>query len=235
MAIRPFLAMTAAEMRNCTTLPPKTAWMACHFSPYGLGLSNLPRFLPPHSLLTVDDITPLGGHDPEAITRQLTFLAESFALSGILLDLQRPGYEEAGELVSYLSRSLPCPVAVSEAYAAGRDAPVFLSPVPPSVPVREYLLPWTDREIWLDVSAWGEILTLTEEGCRSMPLPPWELPGEGFTEPDLHCRYNIIIKESAAQFTLWRTEEDLASLLAEVETLGVTNAVGLYQELYTLP
>ena len=47
MAIRPFLAMTAAEIRGTETLPPKTAWMACHFSPYSTGLSNLPKDLPP--------------------------------------------------------------------------------------------------------------------------------------------------------------------------------------------
>ena len=58
MAIAPFLAMTAAEMQNSSQLPPKIAWMACHFSPYGLGLSNLPKELPSDSLLMVDDITP---------------------------------------------------------------------------------------------------------------------------------------------------------------------------------
>ena len=47
MAIRPFLAMTAAEIQGTETLPPKTAWMACHFSPYSTGLSNLPKALPP--------------------------------------------------------------------------------------------------------------------------------------------------------------------------------------------
>ena len=47
MAITPFLAMTAAEFRKKEDLPDKIAWMACHFSPYGLGLSNLPQRLPP--------------------------------------------------------------------------------------------------------------------------------------------------------------------------------------------
>ena len=71
MAIAPFLAMTGAEMRNNSFLPEKIAWMACHFSPYGLGLSNLPRSLPPGSLLMVDDITPIGKHDPSIILDQL--------------------------------------------------------------------------------------------------------------------------------------------------------------------
>ena len=64
MAITPFLAMTAAEMRNISVCPPKIAWMACHFSPYGLGLSNMPKDLPSNSLLIVDDYTPPSGHDP---------------------------------------------------------------------------------------------------------------------------------------------------------------------------
>ena len=64
MAIAPFLAMTGAEMRNNSVLPDKIAWMACHFSPYGTGLSNLPKNLPAGSLLMVDDITPPHGHDP---------------------------------------------------------------------------------------------------------------------------------------------------------------------------
>ena len=54
MAIRPFLAMTAAEIRGTETLPPKTAWMACHFSPYSTGLSNLPKALPPGSMICYD-------------------------------------------------------------------------------------------------------------------------------------------------------------------------------------
>lgn len=71
MAIRPFLAMTAAEIRGTETLPSKTAWMACHFSPYSTGLSNLPKDLPPGSMVILDDITPIHGHDAEAIAAQL--------------------------------------------------------------------------------------------------------------------------------------------------------------------
>ena len=71
MAIRPFLAMTAAEIRGTETLPPKTAWMACHFSPYSTGLSNLPKALPPGSMVILDDITPIHGHDSETIAALL--------------------------------------------------------------------------------------------------------------------------------------------------------------------
>ena len=82
MAITPFLAMTATEMYRNTSLPEKTAWMACHFSPYGLGLSNLPKELPPGSLLIVDDITPPHGHDPVFIAEQLIGCVDQFQCSG---------------------------------------------------------------------------------------------------------------------------------------------------------
>ena len=71
MAIRLYLAMTAAEIRENTGLPPKIAWMACHFSPYCTGLSNLPRILAAGSVLMLDDVTPIFHHDPQQIAAQL--------------------------------------------------------------------------------------------------------------------------------------------------------------------
>lgn len=111
MAIRPFLAMTAAEIRGTETLPPKTAWMACHFSPYSTGLSNLPKALPPGSMVILDDITPIHGHDSETIAAQLRPRLDALECSGVLLDFQRPGYEEAELLAGRLSEALPCPWA----------------------------------------------------------------------------------------------------------------------------
>ena len=95
MAIAPFLAMTAAEICACPVLPPKIAWMACHFSPYGLGLSNLPKTLPPGSLLMVDDITPPHKHDPALIGKQLHSCVEALQCSAVLLDFQRIGSSQA--------------------------------------------------------------------------------------------------------------------------------------------
>ena len=114
MAIRPFLAMTAAEIRGTETLPPKTAWMACHFSPYSTGLSNLPKALPPGSMVILDDITPIHGHDSETIAAQLRPRLDALKCSGVLLDFQRPGYEEAELLAGRLSEALPCPVGQGE-------------------------------------------------------------------------------------------------------------------------
>jgi DNA-binding NarL/FixJ family response regulator len=75
--MEPFLAMTAAEIRNISVFPGKIAWMACHFSPFGLGLSNLPRALPVGSLLMVDDVTPPRRHDPVFIAEQISAVEQS--------------------------------------------------------------------------------------------------------------------------------------------------------------
>ena len=55
MAMEPYLAMTAGEIRGASVLPRRTGWLSCHFSPSGAGLSNLPVALPPGSLLILDD------------------------------------------------------------------------------------------------------------------------------------------------------------------------------------
>jgi len=231
MAIAPFLAMTAAEMQNSSQLPPQIAWMACRFSLYGPGLTNLPKVLPAGSLLVMDDSTPLLGHDFQLVIEQLNCCADAFQCSGVLLDFQRKGNEEIQKLVHHLLQDLSCPVTVSEYYARDLDCPVILPPVPPSVPLEEYLLPWKGREIWLELGLDGAILTLTEQGCEaiSLPCPDWEK--RGFSDDKLHCHYTIETTEKSARFTLWRTMNDLEELLAEAETLGISGTVGLYQEL----
>lgn len=231
MAIRPFLAMTAAEIRANSEFPPNIAWMACHFSPYCTGLSNLPKTLPPESLLILDDITPIHGHDPERIGRQLSERAEALHCHGVLLDFQRPGYKETAALANYLMKNLPCPVAVSDLYAGELDCPVFLSAPPPSISLAEHLGPWRGRVIWLEAALGGEVITLTEQGAECTPLPPGETFEDGHRDEKLHCRYRIEVSEEQARFTLCRTMEDLDALMEEAESLGITTAVGLYQEL----
>ena len=54
---------------------------------------------------------------------------------------------------------------------------------------------------------------------------------EGFHEPKLHCHYHIQLIDQKAEFTLYRTREDLDTLLEEAEALGISAAVGLWQEL----
>ena len=225
-----FLAMTAAEIRGRQAFPGRIGWMSCLFSPYGTGLSNFPRTLPPGALLILSDYTPMQGHDPEYITQQLLHCIETFCCSGLLLDFQRPQNEDTAILSRMLAEALPCPVAVPEMYALDLDCGVFLPPVMPSAALKDYLAPWQGREIWLELSLNGEIITLTETGAEAVPLPRFVPPEGGFAETDLHCHYRIETAQDKAAFTLWRTREDVAALLEEAEGYGVTAGVGLYQE-----
>lgn len=231
MAIAAFLAMTAAEIRSNPVFPHKCGWMACHFSPYGTGLSNLPEALPPGSLLILNDRIPWQGHDPDRIAAQLQEVTESLSCHGLLLDFQRPDCPEATRLCETLSRQLPCPVGVSALYAEGLSGPVFLPPVPLQVTLKNYLAPWQGREFWLELALNAEEILLTAEGSATAPLPFSESAEKGNREETLHCRYRLQLSEDSARFTLRRTREDLDALLEAAEPLGVTTAVGLWQEL----
>ena len=231
MAIRQYLAMTASEIAANSPLPPQIAWMACHFSPYGTGLTNLPHRLAPESLMILNDRTPIHLHDPLRIACQLNSLLERFSCAGLLLDFQRPGCGETGRLCAFLSDTLPFPVVVSSLYARYTDSPVFLPSLPCHIPLEKYIAPWQGREIWLEAALDAEEITLTPQGAAFAPLPPGAAVPEGFAEESLHCHYSVAVEADAARFTLWRTVEDLNALLAEAEHLGVTTAVGLYQEL----
>ena len=231
MAMETFLAMTGAEMRKISALPGKVAWMACHFSPCGRGLSNLPTFLPVGSLLMVDDRIPPHGHDFAYIADQLKRFAEQWQCYGILLDFQRAAVEETYAAAEYLVQHIPCLTVVSEAYAQGLDCPVLLAPVAPSVALKNYIAPWSGREIWLELGLDGEILTLTETGCHTAPLPYPDWDAQGFTDEELCCHYHISTNENSARFTLWRTKKDINKLVDAATGLGITTTVGLYQEL----
>ena len=63
------------------------------------------------------------------------------------------------------------------------------------------------------------------------PLSPAEIPEAGLDDPALYCHYRTQTYDDHIDFTLWRTREDLTGLLREAERLGVTLAVGLWQEL----
>ena len=76
------------------------------------------------------------------------------------------------------------------------------------------------------------MITLTENGSVITPLSPAEVPEKGQTEEALHCHYHVTLKDNAAEFTLWRTREDLASLLEEAQQLGIFTSVGLFQEFF---
>ena len=228
MVLPLYLAQTPLEMSG-NPLPVNLAYLACHFSPGGRGLSNLPPQLPPGSILILDDSNPMTDHDPELIQDQLYHWLSQRQAEAVLLDFQRPDIPGQQELAKQLHGPLPCPVAVSELYAQDICCPVFLSPVPPDRPLAEHLAPWKGREIWLEVALDGISLTLTEEGCNIVPL--FDFPAAGQADSRLHCHYTVEAGEKSATFRLWRTRQDLEDLLTEAETVGVAKAIGLWQEL----
>ena len=235
MPIAHYLAMTAAEMTGNSAFPRHAAWMACHFSPSGVGLSNLPNWLPPDCLLILDDSTPIHDHAPERIASELIACMERLQCVGLLLDFQRPGIEQTRKLAEYLCGAFSFPVVVSDTYAAGLDCGVFVSPIPPDEAMASRLARWRGREIWLDTTMEGLEIVLTEKGAKSIPLPHQKYPDCGLEDRLLHCHYRISLSENSAAFTLWRTKSDISAQLEEAEALGVTAAVGLYQEFGSPP
>lgn len=231
MAIPLFLAMTGVEISQSRVLPSGIAWMACHFSAYGTGLSNFPQSLPEGSMLILNDRTPINGHDPVLIGKQLSQLAQDMKCGAILLDFQRPDVPETAETVRIIIENQPCPVGVTEYYAHELDCPVFLPPIPPNISPTEHLAPWQGREIWLEVALDAVEITVTPKGSHIVPLPSPDASELCHRSDELHCHYDIQSDNERICFRLYRTPEDLDSMLKSAEEWGVTRAVGLYQEL----
>lgn len=231
MPIPIYLALTPAEFLSCEALPHKSAWMACHFSACGKGLSTIPDTLPRGSLLILDDSTPYQGHDPDLILSQLSDAVSAIKPDALLLDLQRPNTEQVQSLALTLIRQLPCPVIVSSCYADSLDCPIFLPPGPLCQPLAEYLKPYRGRDIWLDAAPVCAQLWVTAEGTQYLPQPNGTLSETVHFDEALHCRYGMKVDENRITFTLARTCSDLPGWLAEAEALGVSGAVGLYREM----
>ncbi|MCD7755572.1 MAG: hypothetical protein LUJ09_04470 [Firmicutes bacterium] len=231
MAIPLYLAMTAGEIASCGAFPAHMGYMACHFSPDGTGLCDLPDALPARSLLILNDRMPIRGHDPACVADTLLALLPQLEPAALLLDFQRPDDGRAGAMAEYLRSRLPCPVGVSEGCGQTAEGPIFLPPVPLNQLPEAYLSRYSGREIWLEAALDGAVVTLDMEGSRASPLPP-DAGGEFPHKDDaLHCRYRIERHTDRVDFLMRRTPETLDALLAAAEHIGVTMAVGLYQEL----
>ncbi len=231
MGLRCYLAMTAAEFHAAAALPPHPGWMACHFSCYGLGLSNMPASLPKGAMVIVNDRTPVNMHDPQIILAQLQELTDRCKPDCILLDFQRPGQAQTMQITRTLCESLPCPVGVTEHYAKEMNCAVFLPPPPLHRPLKEYIKPWSGRQIWLEAALTAQTVTVTESGSQFDAAQTASLPDPYFNDEELHCNYHIECKPEAAVFTLQRDKEQLNALLDEAENLGIELAIGLYQQL----
>ena len=230
MALTLYLAMTAAELQNCCQIPEHIAWMACHFSPYSSGLSNVPVQLPAGSVLILNDRIPPQGHDPELVARQLQQAAEALAVGRVLLDFQRPGCPETAAIAKAAVAGCPCPVGVTVPYAQELDCPVFWTPQLRR-PLSEQLENWPGREIWLEAALDCEVITITETDSVVSAAQLPKSPPDSRLDSRLHCRYFTEPGDDRVQFTVWRDLEALHTLLAAAETQGITCAVGLYQQL----
>lgn len=231
MDITHYLAMTGAEFAAAETLPQHVAWMSCHYSAGGSGLSNLPQRLPPDSLVVIDDSIPPSGHDTVVILTQLTALLQAQQFKGILLDFQRPDLEENATIASCLVKNLPCPVCVSSLYAKKLECPVFLPSPPLHCLLEQHLSPWQGREIWLEVALEAETITVTEAGSQVSPLSRFDLPELPFEDTGLCCRYKTEVLTNRIVFTLARDQKMVNKLLKTAEKQGISCAVSLYQQL----
>lgn len=228
MEIPLYLSMTASEFAHCKKMPKYAAWMACHFSPYSPGLTNIPGNLPENSLLILNDRTPIYKSDPLLIKEELTGILSNLNCCGMLLDLQRKDCPEAKDIIQELL-ALPCPVCVSDIYAKDFDCPVFLPPIPLLTPPEEHLRPWRGREIWLDTAIESVMVSINKSCCSKEPFESTkDLP---FFEEQLFFHYRTEIAEDTARFYLQRTKDDIKKLLSTCAALGVTTGVGLWQEL----
>lgn len=225
MPIDRYLAVTAAEFPGYCSSQARIGWMACHFSPSGTGLTNLPPPLPPGSMLILDDSTPVSGHAPRQVAQQLSSIAKDMACSCILLDMERPGVEETADIVRAICQLAPCPVGVSAQYCADNDCAVFLCP-PLHIPLDAFLSLWRAREIWLETATEDLSFCITAQGCThtacrfSGPFP--------HQTPGAFSRYRIDIQENAIYFSFRRSLADLEAMMQQAT--GISRFVGLYQQ-----
>ena len=229
MAIACYMAMTAAEFFTCTNLPTHIGWLACHFSSSGPGLSNIPKVLPPDSLLMIDDSTPFECHQSDLILEQVQELIVTMKISAVILDFQRSGNPAVKELVSFLQTNLPCPVAAPPLYAS-EDFPVFLPPCPLNLPLEKHLAPFNGRAIWLDATPLALEITVTEQGSAYQTLPGHAPDHMRHWDSTLRCNYSITADTNRIIFTLGRDDRAFQKWLEKAEELGVSGVVGLYQE-----
>ena len=225
-----YLALTAGELQG-NAFEGKLAYMACHFSLYTTGLSNIPQALPPGSMLILNDQIPISGHDPHRIATQLRQAIEGFSCDSLLLDFQRPGNAETAQLCRLLSTEISCPLGISHHYARDLESAVFLPPPPLDMPLPEYIVPWSGRRLWLEAALEAAEFTLTSDGCTVTPIPYERAQDQAFIEEMLHCRYHCQVEPDSIRFHLYRTADQLKVLLEEADHLGIEKSIGLYQQL----
>ena len=94
----------------------------------------------------------------------------------------------------------------------------------------QHVTPWAGRELWLEAVTDIRTAVITESGCTRQAAAPPRADAVWFEDPAFHCRYCWHADDRQAVFTLERTAKHIPSLLEEAEKLGITRAVGLYQQ-----
>ena len=234
MVLPLYLAMTGLEIIAAKSPIPRCAFMACHFSPYSQGLANLPNSLPPESMLILNDRMPCTDHSADLVAHQLQDTISRLCCESLLLDFQRPPTEDTKQMVNSILEAVSCPAAVTERFTEDHDCAVFLSPGPLHIPLAEYLAPWKNREIWLEAALCQEEILITPAGAKIQTIFPTEELSDGFYDEALHCRYRTKAEPDCVTFTLFDTKETLQHKLNLAHSLGVSRAVGLWQELGSL-
>ena len=227
MGLPLYLAKTRREILGAD--PGRTAFMACHFSSYGDGLELWEEF-PKCHMVILNDRIPVWNHDPKKVAAQLGEICTQTGAESILLDLQRPGCPES--IIKELT-ALPFSVGVTEGYAANYDCAVFAD-VSMHLPLSHAAETWKGRQLWLDAAGNTQRITVTAEAAAFTSLPRQIPEGICHRDEKLCCSYHVEVLKDRAEFTLFRTKEDLQDLLQEAEMLGFTKAIGLYQELQTV-
>ncbi len=231
MALPLYLAVTGAEFSSLTEVSFPCAYMACHFSPYTNGLTNLPEILPDNSILILNDRMRCSGHSADLVVQQLWEIAKHFHCESVLLDFQRPPDPESEAMVKAIVQSLPCPVAVTESFAEDLACPVFLAPAPLHIPLADYLAPWSGREVWLEAALSQEEIMVTQKDTKFTPQFPPDGLTDGFYDEELCCYYRTKIEENSIRFTLFDTRDSLQRKLSLAHLRGVQRSIGLWQEL----
>lgn len=226
-----YIAMTAAEYSIAEKLPENIAWMACHFSCYGTGLSNFPPALAENSMIIINDILPPSAHDPEEIADQLRHLKESCHFSSILLDFQRERTSKSEIIAKHICRSLDCPVGVCENYADCGNGTIFINMPKPHHALSDILSQWNGYEIWLEAAIETEMAVIRKDNCQLSSTHYIEPDETYLTSTALQNRYKLDVLENHIELTYTRDIHQLKLLLKEAKDAGVMRAIGLYQQL----
>ena len=229
MGIQGYLAMTGAEFSHIEQLC-FPAWMSCHFSPWGTGLTNFPPGLPQGSMLILDDSIPPAHHDVLQIAEQLTQNCKRLQPDCVLLDFQRPKNPKTMEICQALVSSLPCPVGVSQLYAKDLSCPVLLECPAPGISLEAVASAFTGRELWLEIAPEGRRLVLTEKGCQVFP-EALDDHKTAYYDTETASHYHWYLESGQAIFHIWRDIACLQKLISQANDLHFAKTIGLYQQL----